>query len=122
MGFTMGGGWQWQNPAAEHGGGVGRIRLSTSKQILMWIADSFLSSLLNGKISTLRYVTDAIFIDRDPATFAPILNFLWTKELGLKDLRINVLRHVAEFYIITLLVRLLLCEELKYLSGGSVLF
>ncbi|XP_073882736.1 BTB/POZ domain-containing protein KCTD3 isoform X6 [Macaca fascicularis] len=89
----------------------------------MWIPDSFFSSLLSGRISTLRDETGAIFIDRDPAAFAPILNFLRTKELDLRGVSINVLRHEAEFYGITPLVRrLLLCEELERSSCGSVLF
>ncbi|GAB1285873.1 BTB/POZ domain-containing protein KCTD3 [Apodemus speciosus] len=100
------------------------------------------SPLLSGRISTLRDETGAIFIDRDPAAFAPILNFLRTKELDLRLLKasdlptlnkrpqlswqgvsISVLRHEAEFYGITPLVRrLLLCEELERSSCGSVLF
>nr|XP_033793655.1 BTB/POZ domain-containing protein KCTD3 isoform X2 [Geotrypetes seraphini] len=89
----------------------------------MWIPDSFFSSLLSGRISTLRDETGAIFIDRDPAAFVPILNFLRTKELDLRGVSINVLRHEAEFYGITPLVRrLLLCEELERSSCGSVLF
>uniref|UniRef100_A0A665SXQ1 Potassium channel tetramerization domain containing 3 n=1 Tax=Echeneis naucrates TaxID=173247 RepID=A0A665SXQ1_ECHNA len=64
-----------------------------------------------------------IFIDRDPTAFAPILNFLRTKELDLRGVNISVLRHEAEFYGITPLVRrLLLCEELERSSCGSVLF
>ncbi|TKS69919.1 BTB/POZ domain-containing protein KCTD3 [Collichthys lucidus] len=64
-----------------------------------------------------------IFIDRDPTAFAPILNFLRTKELDLRGVNISVLRHEAEFYGITPLVRrLLLCEELDRSSCGSVLF
>ncbi|XP_074078768.1 BTB/POZ domain-containing protein KCTD3 isoform X1 [Macrotis lagotis] len=115
--------------AAAGGGGeivqlnVGGTRFSTSRQTLMWIPDSFFSSLLSGRISTLRDETGAIFIDRDPAAFAPILNFLRTKELDLRGVSINVLRHEAEFYGITPLVRrLLLCEELERSSCGSVLF
>ncbi|XP_078212708.1 BTB/POZ domain-containing protein KCTD3 isoform X6 [Callithrix jacchus] len=116
--------------AAERGGEArparrpgGRGRFSTSRQTLMWIPDSFFSSLLSGRISTLRDETGAIFIDRDPAAFAPILNFLRTKELDLRGVSINVLRHEAEFYGITPLVRrLLLCEELERSSCGSVLF
>uniref|UniRef100_A0AAQ4QWN5 BTB/POZ domain-containing protein KCTD3 n=1 Tax=Gasterosteus aculeatus aculeatus TaxID=481459 RepID=A0AAQ4QWN5_GASAC len=80
-------------------------------------------SLLSGRISTLRDETGAIFIDRDPTAFAPILNFLRTKELDLRGVNISVLRHEAEFYGITPLVRrLLLCEELDRSSCGSVLF
>lgn len=102
---------------------VGGTRFSTSRQTLMWIPDSFFSSLLSGRISTLKDETGAIFIDRDPTAFAPILNFLRTKELDLRGVSINVLRHEAEFYGITPLVRrLLLCEELERSSCGSVLF
>ncbi|XP_076834039.1 BTB/POZ domain-containing protein KCTD3 isoform X1 [Brachyhypopomus gauderio] len=102
---------------------VGGTRFSTSRQTLMWIPDSFFSSLLSGRISTLRDETGAIFIDRDPTAFVPILNFLRTKELDLRGVNISVLRHEAEFYGITPLVRrLLLCEELERSSCGSVLF
>ncbi|XP_020504758.1 BTB/POZ domain-containing protein KCTD3 [Labrus bergylta] len=102
---------------------VGGTRFCTSRQTLMWIPDSFFSSLLSGRISTLRDETGAIFIDRDPTAFAPILNFLRTKELDLRGVNISVLRHEAEFYGITPLVRrLLLCEELDRSSCGSVLF
>ncbi|XP_050988801.1 BTB/POZ domain-containing protein KCTD3 [Labeo rohita] len=102
---------------------VGGTRFSTSRQTLTWIPDSFFSSLLSGRISTLRDETGAIFIDRDPTAFAPILNFLRTKELDLRGVNISVLRHEAEFYGITPLVRrLLLCEELERSSCGSVLF
>nr|XP_057945296.1 BTB/POZ domain-containing protein KCTD3 [Doryrhamphus excisus] len=102
---------------------VGGTRFSTSRQTLTWIPDSFFSSLLSGRISTLRDETGAIFIDRDPTAFAPILNFLRTKELDLRGVNISVLRHEAEFYGITPLVRrLLLCEELDRSSCGSVLF
>lgn len=102
---------------------VGGTRFSTSRQTLMWIPDSFFSSLLSGRISTFRDETGAIFIDRDPTAFAPILNFLRTKELDLRGVNISILRHEAEFYGITPLVRRLqLCEELDRSSCGSVLF
>uniref|UniRef100_A0A2K5XCR9 BTB/POZ domain-containing protein KCTD3 n=1 Tax=Mandrillus leucophaeus TaxID=9568 RepID=A0A2K5XCR9_MANLE len=100
---------------------VGGTRFSTSRQTLMWIPDSFFSSVY---FNTFIYQNIIfIFIDRDPAAFAPILNFLRTKELDLRGVSINVLRHEAEFYGITPLVRrLLLCEELERSSCGSVLF
>lgn len=102
---------------------VGGTRFCTSRQTLMWIPDSFFSSLLSGRISTQRDETGAIFIDRDPTAFAPILNFLRTKELDLRGVNISILRHEAEFYGITPLVRRLqLCEELDRSSCGSVLF
>lgn len=85
--------------------------------------DSFFSSLLSGRISTLRDETGAIFIDRDPTVFAPILNFLRTKELDLRDVSPSLLLHEAQFYGITPLVRRLqLREELDRSSCGSVLF
>ncbi|XP_068766206.1 SH3KBP1-binding protein 1 isoform X1 [Struthio camelus] len=102
---------------------VGGKRFSTSRQTLTWISDSFFSSLLSGRISTLKDETGAIFIDRDPTVFAPILNFLRTKELDPRGVSISLLLHEAEFYGITPLVRRLqLREELDRSSCGSVLF
>uniref|UniRef100_A0A673ZC99 Potassium channel tetramerization domain containing 3 n=1 Tax=Salmo trutta TaxID=8032 RepID=A0A673ZC99_SALTR len=94
-----------------------------SRQTLMWIPDSFFSRW--GLPPSFRNVPLVlqIFIDRDPTAFAPILNFLRTKELDLRGVNINILRHEAEFYGITPLVRrLLLCEEIERSSCGSVLF
>ncbi|XP_077980981.1 BTB/POZ domain-containing protein KCTD3-like [Glandiceps talaboti] len=102
---------------------VGGTRFSTSRQTLTWIPDSFFSSLLSGRISSLKDETGAIFIDRDPNLFIPILNYLRTKDLDLNDLNIQALRHEAEFYGITPLVKkLLFCEELDSSSCGNVLF
>ncbi|MEE6491229.1 hypothetical protein FKM82_016135 [Ascaphus truei] len=102
---------------------VGGKRFSTSRQTLTWASDSFFSSLLSGRISTLKDETGAIFIDRDPTVFAPILNFLRTKELDARGVNSSLLLHEAEFYGITALVRRLqLCEELDRSSCGSVLF
>ncbi|XP_071886069.1 LOW QUALITY PROTEIN: SH3KBP1-binding protein 1 [Anas platyrhynchos] len=102
---------------------VGGRRFSTSRQTLTWIPDSFFSSLLSGRISTLRDETGAIFIDRDPTVFAPILNFLRTKELDPRGVATPLLLHEAQFYGITPLVRRLqLREELDRSSCGSVLF
>ncbi|XP_050404253.1 BTB/POZ domain-containing protein KCTD3 isoform X1 [Patella vulgata] len=102
---------------------VGGTRFSTSRQTLTWIPDSFFTSMLSGRISSLRDETGAIFIDRDPKLFAVILNFLRTKEVELKNLNLSPLRHEAEFYGITPLVRrLVLCEDLDDASCGDVLF
>ncbi|XP_038641980.1 SH3KBP1-binding protein 1 isoform X1 [Scyliorhinus canicula] len=102
---------------------VGGKRFSSSRQTLTWIPDSFFSSLLSGRISTLKDETGAIFIDRDPTVFASILNFLRTKDLDARDINIATLRHEAEFYGISPLVRRLeLCEDLERSSCGSVLF
>uniref|UniRef100_A0A3P8PI97 BTB/POZ domain-containing protein KCTD3 n=1 Tax=Astatotilapia calliptera TaxID=8154 RepID=A0A3P8PI97_ASTCA len=102
---------------------VGGKRFSTSRQTLTWVPDSFFSSLLSGRISTLKDETGAIFIDRDPSLFATILNFLRTKELHPRSINVHMLMHEAEFYGITPLVRKLqLCDELDRSSCGNVLF
>lgn len=102
---------------------VGGRKFSTSKQTLTWIPDSFFSSLLSGRISSLRDETGAIFIDRDPEAFVPILNFLRTKELDARGLDLRVIKHEAEFYGITPLAkRLALCEEVSNSKCGNVLF
>uniref|UniRef100_A0AAQ5X319 BTB/POZ domain-containing protein KCTD3 n=1 Tax=Amphiprion ocellaris TaxID=80972 RepID=A0AAQ5X319_AMPOC len=102
---------------------VGGKRFSTSRQTLTWVPDSFFSSLLSGRISTLKDETGAIFIDRDPSLFTTILNFLRTKELHPRSINVHMLMHEAEFYGITPLVRKLqLCDELDRSSCGNVLF
>ncbi|XP_075721877.1 SH3KBP1-binding protein 1 isoform X3 [Rhipicephalus microplus] len=71
---------------------------------------------------SVRFVIQ-IFIDRDPKLFSVILNFMRTKDIDLRDLDMSVLRHEAEFYGITPLVkRLILCEDLHQSSCGNVLF
>ena len=98
-------------------------RFSTSRQTLTWIPDSFFTALLSGRISSLRDETGAIFIDRDPKVFGVILNYLRTKDADLSVVDIRVLRHEAEYYAITPLVkRLVLCEDLNQSSCGDVLF
>ncbi|ESO87705.1 hypothetical protein LOTGIDRAFT_179235 [Lottia gigantea] len=102
---------------------VGGTRFSTSRQTLTWIPDSFFTSMLSGRISSLQDETGAIFIDRDPKIFAVVLNFLRTKEIDLKNVEVSSLRHEAEFYGISPLVRrLVLCEDLDDASCGDVLF
>jgi WD40 repeat protein len=102
---------------------VGGRRVSTSRQTLTWVSDSFFSSMLSGRIPTLRDETGAIFIDRDPDLFVKVLNYLRTKEVDLNNTEVHSLRHEAEFYGITPLVRRLqLCEDLDRPSCGGVLF
>ncbi|XP_060588703.1 BTB/POZ domain-containing protein KCTD3-like isoform X1 [Ruditapes philippinarum] len=102
---------------------VGGKRFATSKETLTWIQDSFFTSLLSGRISSLKDDNGAIFIDRDPALFTVILNYLRTKEVDLNNVDISSLKHEAEFYGIKPLVRrLCLCEELDAASCGDVLF
>lgn len=98
-------------------------RFSTSRQTLTWIPDSFFTALLSGRISSLRDETGAIFIDRDPKVFSVILNYLRTKDIDLNVVDTRILRHEAEYYGITPLVkRLVLCEDLNQSSCGDVLF
>lgn len=99
------------------------FRFSTSTSTLTWCPDSFFSALLSGRIPSLRDENNAIFIDRDPKLFSIILNYLRTKEIDLKDTDLTILRHEAEFYNISPLVkRLMLCEEMDESSCGDVLF
>jgi hypothetical protein len=55
---------------------VGGTRFSTSRITLTQICDSFFSSLLSGRIQSLKDEKGAIFIDRDPDLFRLILNYL----------------------------------------------
>lgn len=98
-------------------------RFSTSKQTLTLINDTFFTSLLSGRISSLRDESGAIFIDRDPTLFSLILNFLRTKDIDTKLCDIRQLRHEAEYYnIAPLIKRLILCEDLGLSSCGDILF
>lgn len=102
---------------------VGGRRFSTSRQTLTWVPDSFFTSLLSGRISSLRDETGAIFIDRDPDLFSRILHFLRTKEVDFKNVDLSTLRHESEFYgIAPLIRRLVLCEDLNHPTCGGVLF
>ncbi|XP_033110842.1 BTB/POZ domain-containing protein KCTD3-like [Anneissia japonica] len=102
---------------------VGGTKFSTSKQTLSWVPDSFFSSLLSGRISSMRDEEGAIFIDRDPVVFVPILNYLRTKDLDVRGVNLTTLRHDAEFYGISPLVKKLsLCEDLGRSTCGNVLF
>lgn len=71
----------------------------------------------------MRDKNDYIFIDRDPNLFSIILNYLRTKEIDIKNCDIRILRHEAEYYNISPLVkRLMLCEEMDHSSCGDLLF
>jgi hypothetical protein len=99
------------------------FRFSTSRQTLIWIQDSFFTALLSNRIDSHKDETGALFIDRDPKLFSIILNYLRTKDIDLKNVDIRTLRHEAEYYGITPLVkRLMLCEDLTQSSCGDVLF
>ena len=125
---------------------VGGQRFSTSRQTLTAIPDTFFTSLLSGRISSQRdnngMVTNnrgggsdengAIFIDRDPDLFRPILNFLRNRNLSLAspafpigndESSMRALLHEAEYYGISPLVKQLsLCLDLEKSSCGDVLF
>lgn len=64
-----------------------------------------------------------LLVDRDPALFRIILNYLRTRDVDLKNVDIRSLRTEAEFYGITSLAkRLALCEDLSFSTCGDVLF
>lgn len=102
---------------------VGGTRFSTSKQTLTWVPDSFFTSMLSGRISSLRDETGAIFIDRDPLLFSRVLNYLRTRELDLHGVDLRTLLHEAEFYGVTPLVRRIhMCMSLEQPACGDILF
>ncbi|KAF7990909.1 hypothetical protein HCN44_000714 [Aphidius gifuensis] len=102
---------------------VGGTRFSTSRQTLTWIPDSFFTALLSNRIASRQDETGALFIDRDPKLFSIILNYLRTRDIDLKSTNIKILRHEAEYYSLTPLIkRLVLCEDLVQSSCGDVLF
>uniref|UniRef100_A0AC34FZ09 BTB domain-containing protein n=1 Tax=Panagrolaimus sp. ES5 TaxID=591445 RepID=A0AC34FZ09_9BILA len=113
--------------AAEHDQiihlNVGGQLFSTSKTTLTWIRDTFFTSLLSGRIATVEDGRGAKFIDRDPELFRHILNYLRTKQIDLNGVSLPLLRHEAQFYGITPLVkRLTLCEEMNESACGDVLY
>ncbi|XP_055322322.1 SH3KBP1-binding protein 1 [Sitodiplosis mosellana] len=102
---------------------VGGKKFSTSRQTLTCIPDTFFTALLSGRISSLRDDSGAIFIDRDPTLFGIILNYLRTRDIDIKQCDLRILRHEAEYYNISPLVRrLILCEDLNHSSCGDVWF
>lgn len=85
--------------------------------------DTFFTALLSGRISSLKDDSGAIFIDRDPTLFGIILNYLRTRDIDIKQCDLRMLRHEAEYYNISPLVRrLILCEDLNHSSCGDVWF
>ena len=104
---------------------VGGQKFSTSRQTLTAIPDTFFTALLSGRISSQRdnglvnskngdHENGAIFIDRDPDLFRPILNFLRNRNLSLAspafpigndESSMRALLHEAEYYGISPLVK-----------------
>ena len=124
---------------------VGGQRFSTSRQTLTAIPDTFFTALLSGRIASQRdgisgnsrgeglgTENGAIFIDRDPDLFRPILNFLRNRNLSLStpafpigndEASMRALLHEAEYYGISPLVKQLsLCLDLEKSGCGDVLF
>ncbi|KAF4532204.1 hypothetical protein B566_EDAN002267 [Ephemera danica] len=93
---------------------VGGTRFSTSRQTLLCVPDSFFTSLLCGRISSVRDEMGYIFIDRDPKLFSTILNYLRTRDIDFNNCDIQALRHEAEYYGLgPLAKRLMLCPPLQ---------
>ncbi|CAI4224763.1 unnamed protein product [Auanema sp. JU1783] len=102
---------------------VGGQKFATSVNTLTWIPDTFFTSLISGRIPSVRDESGAIFIDRDPDLFRVILNYLRTKQIDLSSYPVHILRLEAQFFNLCPLVRrLLLCDELEVSSCGSLLF
>lgn len=99
----------WFRPSLQHLSGA--------------ISDTFFSAMLNGRIPSMRDDSGAIFIDRDPTLFGIILNYLRTRDIDIKQCDLRILRHEAEYYNISPLVkRLILCQDLDHSSCGDIWF
>ncbi|KRX64240.1 BTB/POZ domain-containing protein KCTD3 [Trichinella sp. T9] len=102
---------------------VGGVQFVTSRNTLMWISDTFFTSMLSGRIPAVKDENGAIFIDRDPKLFQVILNYMRSKQVDLKEVNPVALKHEAQFYGLTPLVkRLVLCDKLDQSACGDVLF
>lgn len=105
---------------------VGGQLFTTTKQTLLSVDDSFFTAMFSGCLPILYDSSGAIFIDRSPDLFTIILNYLRTNHVhNVDDSNIEMLRHEAEFYSITPLVKQLkLYENLvtKPTCGGDILF
>ena len=104
---------------------VGGHSIATSRQTLMSIPDTFFTSLLSGRIPSLKDSSGAIFIDRDPHIFSIILNYLRTRQLNIDGCSIDALKHEAGFYGLTSLVkRIEVCYDMldENSSCGDVTF
>lgn len=85
---------------------VGGQRFDTTRHTLLSINDTFFSVLLSGRLPSSKDQTGALFIDRDPALFAIILNYLRTNQLfAVTQANVEALKHEAQFYGISPLVR-----------------
>lgn len=95
------------------------IRFSTSRHTLTWIPDTFFTSLLSGRISTLKDESGAIFIDRDPTLFATILSYLRTRDLNMALVDISALRLVLWYDKVSLLI-LIFCILFQHSHYSSL--
>uniref|UniRef100_A0A0K0FVV6 SH3KBP1-binding protein 1 (inferred by orthology to a human protein) n=1 Tax=Strongyloides venezuelensis TaxID=75913 RepID=A0A0K0FVV6_STRVS len=102
---------------------VGGTVFVTSKTTLTWLPDTFFTSLLSGRIDSVKDNDGSIFIDRDPLLFRIILNYLRTKHVDIENVDLSSLKHEALYYNITPLVRrLTLCEDSMNDCCGGLLF
>ncbi|CEF69157.1 SH3KBP1-binding protein 1 [Strongyloides ratti] len=102
---------------------VGGTVFVTSRTTLTWLPDTFFTSLLSGRIDSVKDKDGSIFIDRDPLLFRIILNYLRTKHVEIENVDMSALKHEALYYNITPLVRrLTLCEDSLNDSCGGLLF
>jgi hypothetical protein len=102
---------------------VGGQRISTTRQTLTSIPDTFFTALLSGRIPSLKDSNGAIFIDRDPKIFNLILSYMRTRLLpSFDDRDFDSFRHEAEFYSISPLVQMLQQCDSHSNQCGDVMF
>ncbi|OXU31725.1 hypothetical protein TSAR_007902 [Trichomalopsis sarcophagae] len=93
------------------------------RNVDMLVIKTFMVEIIFYKAWQVRDENEVLFIDRDPKIFSVIFNYLRITDIDLESVNIRILKHGAQYYGMTLLVkRLMLCEDLSQFSCGDVLF
>jgi len=80
---------------------IGGVKYLTTKETLLKGGENFFTSLLAGRIPTLKDNHGNYFIDRNGKLFAPILDLLRTGELTIpQDLTLEQIKKECQFYMI----------------------
>lgn len=103
---------------------IGGVKYTTTKSTLCKTGENFFSGLFSGKLTALKDEEGCIFIDRNGAYFAPILDFLRTGDFDTGSISIEQLEKEAKFYLIKLPkkiveIGILVSQDLSQFRGDS---